>query len=316
MSARCAMVARMLEITVRAEIGWQRFVRPGIEELGALVSGLGERGNRFLTIQRIPDLPDHFIQTWHEAGGAYVVEYRDGGQDRQFESTLDGPEQVLAALTAWADGGSEWGSAWDWRPMDLEAAEPVAALDLAEKEHILLEQRVRLAIVAGYDGREQLNELAQEYLVTKERRPVSAAQAGQLVDRLWLERVAEQSAWVGETDPERLTRAFLALEGSGVTARENFTCCRSCGQAEIGAAGPSDARGFVYFHQQCTDAAAAGHGLMLLYGGFDGTAETTASIGRAVVTALDAVELPACWDGDPSRGVEVKPMDWRKRLVG
>lgn len=312
------MVVGMLEITVRAEMGWQRFVRPGIEELGALVSGLGERGNRFLIIQRIPDLPDHFIQTWHEdeAGGAYVVEYRDGGRDRQFESRFDGPEQVLAALIAWAGDDSEWGVAWEWRPMDLGAAEPVPALDLEEQERILLEQRVRLAIVAGYDGRGRLSELAQEYLVTQERRPVSAAQAGQLVDQLWLERVAEQSAWVGETDPERLSRAFLALEGLGVIARENFTCCRSCGRAEIGAAGPSDARGFVYFHQQCTDAAAAGHGLTLLYGGFDGAAETTVSIGREVVAALDAVGLPVCWDGDPSRGIEVKPLDWRKRLVG
>lgn len=152
--------------------------------------------------------------------------------------------------------------------------------------------------------------------MTKEQRPVSAAQARHLVDRLWLESVAEQSTCGGETDPERLTRAFLILEASGVTARENFACCRSCGQAEIGAAGSADARGFVYFHAQCTDAAACDHGLTLLYGGFDGTPETTISIGRDVVTALEAVGLPTSWDGSPSRGIEVKPLDWRKRLIG
>jgi hypothetical protein len=152
--------------------------------------------------------------------------------------------------------------------------------------------------------------------VTKDARPVSAAQARELVDRLWVERVAEQSGWDGETDPERVTRAFLALEAAGITARENFTCCRSCGQAEIGAAGEPGARGFVYFHSQCTDSAAAGHGLTLLYGGFDGSSETTAAVGREVVAALTEVGLPTDWDGDPGTGIEVTPLDWRKRLIG
>ncbi|GAA3642822.1 hypothetical protein GCM10022267_31820 [Lentzea roselyniae] len=44
----------------------------------------------------------------------------------------------------------------------------------------------------------------------------------------------------GETDPERLTRAFAALREAGITARENFTCCRSCGESEIGGEGGSD----------------------------------------------------------------------------
>jgi hypothetical protein len=47
------------------------------------------------------------------------------------------------------------------------------------------------------------------------------------VDRLWLDRLAEQAAWEGVTDPERLALAFGALEEAGITARENFTCCRA-----------------------------------------------------------------------------------------
>jgi hypothetical protein len=137
-----------------------------------------------------------------------------------------------------------------------------------------------------------------------------------LADRLWLERVAEQASWRGETDPERLTRAFTALAAAGITAREHFTCCRSCGQAEIGSEGGPDARGFVYFHTQCTDSAAAGHGLTLLYGGFDGSPDTTAAIGREVVAALGAVGLPTEWDEDPGRAITVTPLDWRRRLVG
>ncbi|QMU74662.1 hypothetical protein GXW83_01560 [Streptacidiphilus sp. PB12-B1b] len=122
-------------------------------------------------------------------------------------------------------------------------------MELDDEEREQVESRVREVILGGYTTRAELAELAEEYLVTKDRRPVSPAQAEQLVRRLWLERVEEQADWNGETDPERLTRAFAALEAEGVTARENFTCCRSCGQAKIGAEAEPGARGFVYFHQ-------------------------------------------------------------------
>jgi hypothetical protein len=72
----------------------------------------------------------------------------------------------------------------------------------------------------------------------------------------------------------------------------------------------------VYFHAQCTDSAAAGRGLTLLYGGFDGSSETTTAIGHEVVAALEAVGLRAEWDGDPGRAITVTPLDWRRRLVG
>ena len=164
--------------------------------------------------------------------------------------------------------------------------------------------------------RARLVELAEDYLVSGHERPVSREQAVVLVDRLWVERVREQEQWEGETDPERLTRAFAALDGTGIVAREDFACCRSCGQAEIGADGPEGSRGYVFFHGQSTDRAAAGDGLMLYFGGFDGSDGTTASVGRQVVAALEQVDLPVQWDGDPGRAISVAPLDWRKRLVG
>lgn len=175
---------------------------------------------------------------------------------------------------------------------------------------------MRDGLRCGYDGRAVLSENAEEYLVADGVRPVSRAQAEQLVDRLWRERVAEQAGWVGETDPERLARAFASLDAAGVTARENFACCRTCGLAEIRAAGREDARGFVFFHSQCTEGAAAGHDLWLLYGGFEPGEEPTASVGREVVAALDAVGLAWAWDGSAQDAIRVTGMDWRKWLGG
>ncbi|MGC0318091.1 DUF6891 domain-containing protein [Kitasatospora acidiphila] len=305
----------MLEIVVQTE-NWERYVRVSAEELAGLIRRIGDAGDRFLVVQRVPDLPDVFAQVWHEAGGDYTLEYRDGAADRHFQTIVQTPETVIAALTGWAHQVAGWEAEPAWSRLDMGPSEEVPPLDLDEAEQRELEQRVRVVLVGGYASRTELTELAEEYLVTADRRPVSRGQATALVDRLWLERVAEQAGWQGITDPERLTRAFAALDEAGITARENFTCCRGCGQSEIGAEGQPDARGFVYFHTQCTDSAAAGHGLTLLYGGFDGSAETTAAIGHEVAAALEAVGLPTEWNHDPSRAITVTPLAWRRRLVG
>ncbi|MER6997846.1 hypothetical protein [Streptomyces sp. NPDC000410] len=304
----------MLAITVKTE-NWQRHVRPTAELLDELVHRIGDQGDKFLVVQRIPDLPDVFIQVWHEEGGDYTLEHRDGARDRHFQIRADDAATVVAAMRGWARREDGWDAGLAWELLDMgPAPEPVPELDEDDREEI--EERVRELLVGGYAARAELAETAEDYLVSGDHRPVSREQAEQLVDRMWLERVAEQEGWEGETDPERLTRAFDALQAAGITAREHFTCCRTCGTAEIGAEGPSDARGFVYFHTQCTDSAAAGHGLTLLYGGFDGSRETTAAVGKEIVAALAEVGLGVEWDGDPDRGIDVTPLDWRKRLVG
>ncbi|TQJ85270.1 hypothetical protein FBY22_4028 [Streptomyces sp. SLBN-31] len=233
---------RMLEIVVKTE-NWERHVRVSAEELAGLVRRIGGDGDRFLVVQRIPDLPDVFAQVWHKTGGDYTLEYRDGAADRQFQVIVDGPEVVIATIAGWAHQEAGWDSGLAWSLLDMGPAREVPPLDLGENERKELEKCVREVLVGGYASRAELAELAEEYLVTNDRRPVSPEQAQALADRLWLERVAEQAKWQGETDPERLTRAFTALQDAGITARENFTCCRNCGQSEIGGEGAPDARG-------------------------------------------------------------------------
>ncbi|BAU82509.1 hypothetical protein SLA_1571 [Streptomyces laurentii] len=305
----------MLEIVVKTE-NWERHVRVSAEELAGLVRRIGGDGDRFLVLQRIPDLPDVFAQIWHETGGDYTVEHRDGAADRHFEARAGEPEAVIAALTGWARQDAGWDAGVAWSPLDMGPVPDVPALELRDDDREMLEQHVREVLVGGYASRAELAELAEEYLVTDEHRPVSRAQATALADRMWLERVAEQAGWRGETDPERLTRAFAALSEAGITARENFACCRTCADAEIGAHAGPEARGFVYFHSQCTDSAATGRGLTLLYGAFADSPEATAAVGHEVVAALEAVGLRTAWNHDPSRAIEVTPLDWRRRLVG
>ncbi len=122
----------------------------------------------------------------------------------------------------------------------------------------------------------------------------------------------------GLGDPDRLTRAFAALERQGIVAREDFARCRSCGTTDTGAEAEESGRtrGFVFFHRHGTRGAAEGHGLSLYHGGFDGSAGTTTAVGRRVVAAPAEAGLSAVWDGNPDKAIELTPLTWRKRLVG
>lgn len=305
----------MLAIRVKTE-NWQEYARISADRLGELVARIGGVGDRFLTVDRIPDRPHVFIQVARDGAESYTLEHRDGSAGAMFGTELPDAESVARIMVAWARQEPGWDAGVVWKRLDLPVVEPVPELDDKTREEI--EEYVRGLILRGYDGRARLAEDAEEWLVDGDERPVSAAQARRIVDRLWLEWVEEQAGWVGETDPERITAVFEGLDARGIVARENFTCCRGCGLAEIGAEredrGTGAARGFVFFHAQGTEAVARGGGLSLYYGGFDGSEETTAAVGREVAAALTGAGLSVKWDGSPGSAIDVPDLDWRKRL--
>ncbi|MFE7579887.1 DUF6891 domain-containing protein [Streptomyces sp. NPDC057521] len=304
----------MLSVKVETE-NQQTRTRVSAEELGDLVHRIGARGDNFLVVQRIPDIPGTFIQVWHAAGGGYELEHRTGTATSHVRTVIDHPDRVLALMTRWAREEPGWDAGTVWESAGIPEPEPVP--ELAEEIRAQLEPRVRELLRGGYETVQTLTEAAEDYLVKDGVRPVSRAQARELVERLWLERVEEQRSWADEvTDPDRLERAFARLDRGGITARENFTCCRSCGMSEIGAAGREDARGFVFFHGQGAEHAAAGHGLALYYGGFQDSPERTAAVGREVAAALSEAGLTVEWDGSPDKAIQLTGLDWRKRLVG
>ncbi|MFD9868013.1 DUF6891 domain-containing protein [Streptomyces niveus] len=305
----------MLAIRVKTE-NWREYERISADRLGELVARIGGVDDQFLTVNRIPDLPYVFIQVARDGAGSYTLEHRDGSPGTMFGTQLPDAESVARIMVAWARQEPGWDAGVVWDPVELPDREPVPELD--DGTGLEIEAYVRGLIRRGYDGRERLAEDAEEWLVDGDERPVSAAQARRIVDRLWLERIEEQAGWVGETDPERITAVFEELDARGIVARENFACCRGCGLAEIGGEredrDTGTVRGFVFFHTQCTEAVALGGGLSLYYGGFDGSQETTAAVGREVTAALTGAGLSVKWDGSPGSAIDVQDLDWRKRL--
>ncbi|MFJ9605570.1 DUF6891 domain-containing protein [Kitasatospora sp. NPDC101176] len=170
-------------------------------------------------------------------------------------------------------------------------------------------------------GFQEPDEIAQSLVEVLDDQGLTQEEAERIVAPLWDERLAEQASWPATTDVDRLEAAFDALEEQGVVAAMDFTCCATCGYEEIGGEADEGSHGFVFFHQQDTEAAAAGQGLMLRYGGFRTGAEPagvaerrTVEVGRAVVAALAAAGLPAEWDGSPHTAIRVAPLLWLNRL--
>lgn len=308
----------MLPIRVQTAHG-RSYERPALPFLSELAGRLDADENDFLIVERIASDPEVFIQVAYDGDGAYQLEHRAGSHDRHFQTRLPTAAEVVEVMARWAHQEKGWDLGPVWERLEFAAEEPAEPLPPEVERQ--LEQAVRGWLRGGYHDRAALTESAEDHLVDGTVRPVSRKQAAQLVTRLWRERVAEQAGWVGETDPERLARAFAALGEAGITARENFTCCRGCGLAEIRGDGSPDARGFVFFHSQCTQGAADGGDLYLLYGGFatgDDAADEarTAAVGREVVAALDGVGLAWVWDGSAHDAIRVTGLDWRRRLTG
>ncbi|GLW69260.1 hypothetical protein Kpho02_15590 [Kitasatospora phosalacinea] len=304
----------MLEIAVQDRSG-RVGVRVSEDELRDLVRDMGQWPGAFLVLQRVPDLPDTYAQACPQ-DGAWTVEYRDGAPSRHFAARVTELERVAELLTGWARQDADWAAGEEWERLDLGPDPEPAPLELSAQDEEVLVAEVRRLLVGGYATLAQAAEVAEECLVDGEERPVSREQARQLADRMWRERVAEQRTWSGETDPERLTRAFRALDAAGITAREDYACCGSCGYAGIGDEAAPGARGFVFFHAQSTAAVAEGGDLWLYYGGFDGSGRTTAAVGREVVAALAGAGLTTAWNGEPDEAIRVTGLDWRRRLVG
>lgn len=193
-------------------------------------------------------------------------------------------------------------------PMVTEEAE---ALDL-------LRTQIERDVAGGfYDEDEILRSAAagfEEILDAKLLR----RQAQQYLRDALAHHSAEQRTWPEHTDCDRLDAAFEALEAEGVIARQNFSCCGTCGSSEIwdevSAAEEAGAspRGYAFYHMQDTEAATEGGGLYLNYGACGEGEAAALEIAREIVARIEEHGLKTHWDGtwETRIGIDI---DWKRR---
>jgi hypothetical protein len=211
---------------------------------------------------------------------------------------------------------------------------PVKQAPLAKDDLERIRGYVRTRLRAGFDSladvKKQLKDLDPEELfdegvITAERLRAELASA------LETELAAFQrdtKKWPKQTDNDRLDAAFADLEEHfAVVARQDYWCCQTCGCAAIGdelaatrkgkkgekGKKPPGALGYVFFHNQDTEAAVDGGGLFLAYGSADIVDDRTRAVGEIVVSVLRRHELAPEWDGNIATRIML-PIDWRRRL--
>lgn len=137
-----------------------------------------------------------------------------------------------------------------------------------------------------------------------------------IVDAELLEHYGLQETWTEPTDCDKLDVAFAAMEKRGLVARQNFTCCNTCGLAEIwreitAAEESREVCGYAFYHMQDTEGAVEGGTICIKYGPTTGT--TAEDVGDHICDALEASGLGFGWSGSADDTIEVDVADWRKR---
>ncbi|MDQ7027115.1 MAG: hypothetical protein Q9P01_21875 [Anaerolineae bacterium] len=129
-----------------------------------------------------------------------------------------------------------------------------------------------------------------------------------------------QKTWTHETDCDKLDEVFAELDRQGIVARQNFTCCQTCGHTEIGyeiddAMEYRVVRGYVFFHQQDTEHVIATDKLYLAYGSVDGKEEDSVDIGYEVLAALRRARLSVDWNGMIHKRICIQDIQWQRRRL-
>jgi hypothetical protein len=200
-------------------------------------------------------------------------------------------------------------------------SQPESLVESGKKPLLKEAERVATsAILAGFTPRETLIERVIDTILDnstdKNDDHLSTADqdARRIVTRLWDEQLHKQEGWPDETDADRIERAFAALEKKNILTRMNFTCCNTCGSAEIGGDRQEEDRGYAFFHEQSMETAISNGELYINFGSFSRSVTRDVEVGKTIVRALKKAGLTVKWNNDPDTKIKVESVRWLRRL--
>lgn len=196
----------------------------------------------------------------------------------------------------------------------------MSATQLSEKDEI--RAFIARRVAEGFDSEEEIVEEAIGYFSEELG---ESDELNSLVEELACELLeahqeSEQS-WQGDTDCDRLDRAFSELEENGIVARQNFTCCQTCGHAEIWEEieqakqeeRETKPSGYVFYHMQDTERAVEDGALYLAYGAVDNSDDMAIKTAQKISEILRRNGLDVSWNGSLDKRLLVENMTWRRR---
>jgi hypothetical protein len=180
-----------------------------------------------------------------------------------------------------------------------------------------LQQHIADQIAEGFYTREEIIDEAADYAEDEFERVDLDSFIEMTVNELFEAHYQLQATWEYPTDCDRLDMAFAEMDIAGIVARQNFTCCQTCGHAEMQGEIASvqqhrPVAGYVFYHVQDTESAREGHGLYLAYGAVQEGEEALVQLGWQIVEMLKDTGLEVSWDGNTNKRIYVE-IDWKCR---
>lgn len=183
-----------------------------------------------------------------------------------------------------------------------------------------LRDTISTDVKAGFASREEIIEAAIDTLLEDYDYDWIEDHATRITDELLSVHYEAQKAWEGETDCDRLDEAFAELDRTGIIARMNFTCCQTCGHAEISyeieaTENIRPVRGYVFFHIQDTESAVRNGYLYLAYGSVSGDEKESAAVANEICGTLRKHGLEPDWNNSVRTRICIREIDWRYRRL-
>lgn len=186
-----------------------------------------------------------------------------------------------------------------------------------KKQLANLKRAVAAHVAEGFSDRDDIVGRFTEDPDEEEYGELDEEAVEKLVDQSIRAHHRKQAKWTTPTDCDKLDAAFKALERKGVVARQNFTCCSTCGHHEIwdeikATRAKRKVLGYAFYHMQDTESAVDGGGIYVKFAAVENDDVKKRVVGQKITDALTAAGLKPRWDGDPNCAIAVK-VKWRKR---
>jgi hypothetical protein len=100
-----------------------------------------------------------------------------------------------------------------------------------------------------------------------------------------------------------LNKAFAEMRRQGIRAKQDFTCCQTCGNYEIEEFIRKQDHGYAFYHAQDTDSMSRGF-VYLCYGGAHDN-DNPEAVGRQICDILRSFGFRVIWDGSIKTRIRV-----------
>lgn len=180
-------------------------------------------------------------------------------------------------------------------------------------------QMIKILVWSGFYDRDEMIEIICDNFV--EPGEIEEARAEALIDEEITRKSAAEKSWEAETDCDRLDRAFERLNEAGIIALHNAGYTQSDGISDVSDVyhqledngKTANVVGYCFYHEQDTERAVRGGGLMLAFGEINGEQEKAVEIGRKICEQLRKANLSFAWNETVRERVHLDKIVWHRR---